>query len=324
MVENVNNMGVCCIESLPKRGKLIVDSFRASHTVNMNIQRLRFLSSKNVCLRTFGKVARHGHVSGLKAFSLVELLVVVSILVAVMALLVPAFSGIKGGGDLTKAAYDITGTLDQARAYAMSNSTYVFVGFAEVDASVDSSAKPQVATGAAPYGRVAVAVVASKDGTKHYADAVSQQGADWQANYGDSTKPEYKGAHLVAISKLQHFENLHLSGTLPVPASGAMARPVVATPYILGNADCSSQTPFTWPLGSLLAVASGYQYRFDKVIQFDPQGVARIIYGNNGDSITQWMEVALQQTHGNAVSTGSNVAAIQIDAMTGATAIYRP
>jgi len=257
-----------------------------------------------------------------KAFSLVDLLVVVSILVVIMALLVPAFSGIKGGSDLTKAAYDITGTLDQARAYAMSNSTYVFVGFAEVDATVDSSVKPQVTTGESPYGRVAVAVVASRDGTRHYADTVSQQGADWQANYGDSTKPEYKGAHLVAISKLQHFENLHLPASLPIPVSGPMARPAVIPDYIIGNAACTSQTPFSWPLGS--ALADGYQYRFDKVIQFDPQGVARIINGTNGDTLVQGMETILQQAHRNMIFTGPNVATIQINAMTGATTIYRP
>ena len=168
------------------------------------------------------------------------------------------------------AVYDIGSTLDQARAYAMANRTYVFVGFEEVDASVSSSVSPQVATGATPYGRVAVAVVATKDGTKHYADATTAQGSDWQANYADSTKTDYRGGHLTAINKLQRFENIHLASFLPPATSGPMARPVVSTSYVLGNADCTSQTPFTWPLGSLLT--GGYQYRFDKVIQFRPPG----------------------------------------------------
>ncbi len=260
------------------------------------------------------------------AFTLVELLVVMAIIVAMMVLIVPAFTSINGGNDLTKATYDIASTFDQARAYAMANKTYVFVGFEEVDDSVSSSVSPQVSTGTTPYGRVAVAVVASKDGTKHYADATSGQGSDWQANYKDSSKPEYLGGHLIAISKLQRFENLHLASSLLSPASGSMARPTVSTSnnesYIVGDPTCTSATPFSWPLGSPLS--SGYQYHFDKVIQFDPQGVARITYPDNQDTIVQWMEADLQQTHGNVVSTGPNCGAIQIDAMAGSTHIFRP
>ena len=254
----------------------------------------------------------------LKAFSLVELLVVVAIIVAIISLVVPAFNGISGGSDFTKATYDIAGTFDQARAYAMANRTYVFVGIGEFDVNQSSSASPQ----SSGTGRVATAVVATRDGTKHYAGLTSGQGSDWQANYAAPGQPEYKGGHLIAISKLQHFENLHLASSLPAPTGGSMARPVVTTQYNLGNPACVSQTPFTWPLGSSLG--GGYQYRFDKVIQFDPQGVARITYATNDDTIVQWMEVGLQQTHGNVVSTGSNVAVIQIDAMSGATRIYRP
>ncbi len=257
-----------------------------------------------------------------EAFTLIELLAVMAIIVAMTALLLPAFSKINGGNDLTKATYDIASTLDQARAYAMANKTYVFVGFEEVDESVSSSVNPQVSTGNTPYGRVAVAVVASKDGTKHYADAISGQGSDWQTNYAASGTPEYDGAHLIAISKLQRFENLHLASSLPPPATGPMARPAVNTYYVVGSASCQSQTPFTWPLGSPLS--SGYQYRFDKVIQFDPQGVARITYATNQDNIVNWMEAGLQQTHGNMLSTGPNAAAIQIDAMAGSTHIFRP
>lgn len=256
------------------------------------------------------------------AFTLLELLVVMAIMVAIMALVVPAFSSLKSGNDVTKAAYDIAGALNHARAYAMANATYVFVGIAEVDASVDSSAKPQLTTGATPHGRVALAIVASKDGTKHYTDAAFGQGSDWQANYSDSSKPEYNGGHLMAISKLQQFQNLHLASS-PLPSSSAsMARPAVTGFCLLGNATSISQTPFTWPLGSSLA--GGYQYRFDKVIEFDPQGVARIIDSTGGNAIVRWIEVGLQQAHGNLVSSSPNGAAIQIDGMTGAIRIYRP
>src|SRR6266478_4973724 len=202
-----------------------------------------------------------------RAFTLIEMLVVMGIIAILMVLVAPAFTSLKSAGDVTNAAYGIQGLLDNARTYAKANNTYVFVGFAEVDSSVDSSVTPQVTTGSAPYGRVAVAVVASKDGTRQFQYATSNQGSDWQANYGDPTKPEYRGAHLVAIGKLQRYENLHFLVDFPswtpiaYPNSKMARYQPTGAPYTLG-ADWSGltpATPFTWPLSSPLN--SGYQYR---------------------------------------------------------------
>lgn len=241
-----------------------------------------------------------------------------------MALMIPAFNSVNSAGNVTKAAAGIVSILEQARAYAMANNTYVFVGIAEVDSSVDAAAKPQVTTGPAPYGRIAVAIVASKDGTRGY--DVNNPGngttGSWVDNYAN-------GANLVAISKLQRFENVHLADSLngfgaTVPSTGGMARPaILSNSYVIRNAPFPSpcSTPFDWPLGQ--ALNSG-QYSFKKVINYDPQGVARIQYATNTDTIAQYMEIGLQQTHGTVVSTGANVAAIQQDPITGATRTYRP
>lgn len=64
-----------------------------------------------------------------RAFSMIELLMVITIIMMLAAIAVPAFNAIKGAGRLTKAANDIAGTLDLARAYAMAQNTYVWVGF---------------------------------------------------------------------------------------------------------------------------------------------------------------------------------------------------
>src|SRR6266404_5428807 len=236
-----------------------------------------------------------------RGFTLIELLVVMAIILILMVLVAPAFTSLKSAGDVTNAAYGIQGLLDNARTYAKANNTYVFVGFAEVDSSVDSSVTPQVTTGSAPYGRVAVAVVASKDGTRQFQYTITNQGNDWTANYSN-------GVHLTAVGKLQTFENLHfLNVNFPTwtPAlhpNSKMARnqPLGGTAYTLGIAP-SSVTPFTWPLGSPLA--SGYQYRFNKVINFDPQGIARIAYSTNADEIALAMEIDLQQNHGTVTPT---------------------
>ncbi len=271
----------------------------------------------------------------MRAFTLLELLIVVGIVGLLLVLIAPAFTSMKSGSDFTYAVYGIQGVLENARTYAKANRTYVFIGFAEVDSSVDPSVSPQVTTGSAPYGRVAVAVVASKDGTRHFQYATSSQGADWQANYANSTKPEYLGGHVTPVGKLQRFENLHFmpldfgSWSPSTHPNSKMARyQPTGPPYILGNSASTSVTPFTWPLGSPLN--SGYQYRFDRVIYFDPIGIARIATSTNADAIVHVMEIDFQPTHGTVTPTlpsnqdVGNHAVVQLGTTDGAVRVYRP
>ena len=67
----------------------------------------------------------------LGGFTLLELLIVVGIIAPLMVLIAPAFTTIKGGTDVTSAAYTIKGVLDTARTYAKANNTYTWVGFYE-------------------------------------------------------------------------------------------------------------------------------------------------------------------------------------------------
>jgi type II secretory pathway pseudopilin PulG len=265
---------------------------------------------------------------------LLELLIAVGIIGLLLVLMAPAFTTIKGGTDVAGAIYGVKGLLENARVYAKANHTYVFVGFSEVDSSVDPAVSPQVTTGPAPYGRVALAVVASKDGMRHFQFTTSNQGSDWQSNYANPTKPEYRGAHLVAVGKLERYENLHFlvdfpSWTPTAHPNSNMARyqPSSAT-YTIGNAASATVAPFTWPLGSPLN--SDYQYRFDKGIYFDPIGVARIATSTNADEIARLMEIDVQPAHGTVVppvptnQDVGNHAVIQIAPTSGAIRIYRP
>src|SRR5438309_194361 len=92
------------------------------------------------------------------AFTLLELLIVISIVALLLVLVGPAFTTIKGGTDVTGAAYTIKGVLDTARTYAQANNTYTWIGFFEEDVS---SATP----GTAGTGRLVMSIVASSDGT---------------------------------------------------------------------------------------------------------------------------------------------------------------
>src|SRR5881396_936185 len=98
------------------------------------------------------------------AFTLLELLIVVGIVALLMVLIAPAFTYIKGGTDVTSAAYTIKGVLDTARTYAKANNTYTWVGFYEENVS-----QPSISHGSDPctgcVGRLVMSIVASKDGT---------------------------------------------------------------------------------------------------------------------------------------------------------------
>ena len=58
-----------------------------------------------------------------RGFTLIELLVVVGIMGLLLVLMAPAFTYIKGGTDVTSAAYTVKGVLDTARTYASANNT---------------------------------------------------------------------------------------------------------------------------------------------------------------------------------------------------------
>src|ERR1041385_5173280 len=98
------------------------------------------------------------------AFTLLELLIVIGIIGLLLVLIAPAFTYIKGGNDVTSAAYTIKDVLDTARTYAKANNTYTWVGFFEENAP-DPSQSPVAAAG---VGRIVMSIVASKDGTMIY------------------------------------------------------------------------------------------------------------------------------------------------------------
>jgi prepilin-type N-terminal cleavage/methylation domain-containing protein len=226
-----------------------------------------------------------------RGFSLVELLVVMGIMSILAVAAGPLFNSMMSAGKLSQSASDLSSILAQARAYAMAKNTYVYVGIQEVD-----GVQPSAANG---VGQIAVAVVASLDGTRPY------------------TTGPLTAADLTAISKPTFFKNAHLtkSSTL-VNGSGMTSRP----PASIDLGSTTASTSFQWPLSGTA------QCSFLKVIEFDPQGLARVQTGTAfNPSVQAYIEIPLVSAHGNiaAANTG-NQAAVQVDGVTGAVAIYRP
>src|SRR6266566_37322 len=128
------------------------------------------------------------------AFSLVELMIVIAIMLLVAGLIAPAFKSLKSAGDVTSAAYTVKGVLEQARTYAKANNTYTWVGFFEEDMSSPTA-------GTAGNGRLVMSIVASTDGTNLGADLSSS--ATGTNNFIDPTR-------LIQVSKLVKTDDVHL------------------------------------------------------------------------------------------------------------------
>jgi len=239
-----------------------------------------------------------------RAFTLIELLVVMGIISLLMVLVAPAFVSLKGSGDITNAAYSVSGILGRARSKAMSDNTYVWVGFFEEDVS-RSSTSPATAG----IGRIVISVVESQDGTIVY-----------DPNNLTAIDP----TRLTQLGKLTKIENVHLATFVDGNGTGSTfdTRPAVGfnTARIGDTTPPNpSQTPFQYPVGN---PAPSAQYTFVKAVQVSPTGETRI--NNNNFSLKTVAEIGLQPTHGSAVDTSNrNIVAIQFSAIAGDTKIYR-
>jgi prepilin-type N-terminal cleavage/methylation domain-containing protein len=254
-------------------------------------------------------------------FTLIELLVVMGIIAALMVFVVPAFTNLKGAGDVTAAAETVAATLAQARTYAIANSTYTWVGFYEEapGAKMPTAAPP-------PYpgkGRLVLAVVRSLDGTSIFnnGDPAAVLPASRIAQLGKLTKIE--GVHVTDIGAPQSPS----LGPTPLPNSLG-ARSLLPYTYAAGlNADHFNRiSSDSADVTQFWFVAQGYT--FYKTVRFTPRGEANL---NSTYSLKVVAELGIVPTHGNPAPTppsygagySGNVVAIQFSGAGGNFRIYR-
>jgi type II secretory pathway pseudopilin PulG len=220
---------------------------------------------------------------------LLELLIVVGIMGLLLVLLAPAFTYIKGGNDMTGAAYTIKGVLDTARTYAKANNTYTWVGFAG-------------SIGTNVTGQVEVAIVASTDGTNL-----------WSVNNA------LPSASLIQVGKMETLNNIHIGDTgapqpLPSPAPEFETRASVDSDHRISS---SANTPYPFTV---------QQTTFNKWIQFSPRGET-LVHGGNFSTVS-YAEVGLLPTHGTTLAAtinpaSGNLVAIQVSGFGGNVRVYR-
>jgi prepilin-type N-terminal cleavage/methylation domain-containing protein len=261
-----------------------------------------------------------------RGFTILELLAGVGIMVILLGIAIPAYTSIKDAGDITKAASDIAGALEQARTYAMANNTYVWVGFFEEpgDRVSQTPAVPGV-------GRVVVAVAASRDGAR-YRDVTPSSTTPAAFGAGDASNP----VSLVLLNSVVKIENTHLASLNDELSDGSgnrPPRPPVKRAYQMGDATfgtfnitatqaVTSPTTFSYP-------ATGpVQYTFSKIVEFNPLGEATKIVDGLVMGPQEWMEIATQPTHGSTIDgryAGTNKAAvaIQVEGLTSRIRIFR-
>jgi prepilin-type N-terminal cleavage/methylation domain-containing protein len=246
------------------------------------------------------------------AFTLLELLIVVGIIGLLLLLIAPAFTYIKGGNDVTSAAYTVKGAIETARTYAKANNTYTWVGFYEEN--VANPASPNSDTPA--VGRIIISIVASKDGTEVYT-SVASPAADMDS----------AGAKLLQVGKLTKLENMHLRTFANGLGTGET---FPNRPAIPGGSPDNAKIGDTSPDPSLryfhyppTVPEASMQYKFQKMIQCSPRGECRP--QNDNYDMRAVMEVGLQQTHGTNVPglADPTNCAVQLSGFGGNVKIYQ-
>jgi prepilin-type N-terminal cleavage/methylation domain-containing protein len=219
-----------------------------------------------------------------RGFTLIELLVVIALIAALMAMAGPAVNALQGAANLTKASEDLKSVFEQARAHAMANNNYVYVGVVEIDEADTSTNKPLPSGGAIMAG-----IAASKTGTAVRTDPITTDAVS-------------------LVSRPFKLQNVVMTDVAN-DTGGLVNRKTGENVVAL----MAANTPgLKWPGSGGVA--------FDKVIEFDPQGVARLARSHAATTIDGYIEIPLRQKTGGQ----DNAAVIQIDGITGVARLYRP
>jgi Tfp pilus assembly protein FimT len=228
------------------------------------------------------------------AFSLLEVLVVITLIAALSVLSLPAIRGLTTTKEFSANAYALADLFEQARLHATAHSTYTWVVI-----------QPITSTGSPP--QIVCATFASKDGTA----AVGTDGASydpnstWLLKTSDSTKLTLVNRPLVLQST---------AAPLPGDSDHSKILEVISppTPQTTPTSLTSGKPSFIVP------VAGSFTPGPQQVIQFTPRGEAKV-----ANVVNNWIDVPLNPVLGGGQSDLKNVALVRVHGPSGYTHVYR-
>ena len=229
--------------------------------------------------------------SSKSAFSLVEMLTVVTITALLTAFAAPAIMGVSASGQMNQNLLTMSGLLEEARQYAVAQNTYVWVAV-------------QPGTNADGTSILSVALLASTDGTD------PAGAASWSSNaYGTVPNSQISLINKIATLRQVSLANAGTFDTSIVPNLPATPAPVSA----VANSLATNSTGF---FNIQLPGTSGTK-AFTQAAEFTPSGEVR-----NTSSPVGLVELDLQGKRGTAADA-NNLAVIRVNGITGECVTYR-
>lgn len=230
----------------------------------------------------------------LAGFSLVETLLAIGILAILSSVSIPALSSFLAGS-FTHCLIQVSGALENAQEYAVSNNSYTYVAFTEPDAE----------------GHVYMAVIGTKDGSQGAMSDVSASGTYVVGTGAPASENEAESYSLLA--PLVSFQGVKLQDSLPDNNSLASHAPaaMAASPSTL----TSNGAIFTYK-------GSRGTLTFNRVVEFTPEGEGKV-----GAAVPAAVQLVLEPIRGqsaNAPGIDAAASVVQIAGITGQVTTFRP
>ena len=213
-------------------------------------------------------------------YTLVEIIAVISVIIILLAL---TASLTQRGPDAGKAAWDMAGFIEQARAYAVAQNTYVWVMFNQANASN------------ATQKNTAVFAVASRNGTYSVADT-----------------------NLIQVGKMMVFQNVSLANLSAETYAGDQPKSGVEQLCNRTFIATGGSNGFV-KMKPIIDYTPNQVIRFNPEGSLEaPKGP-----GISTVEMFKWIEVGLQPMRGDQEGPREGTAVLQVAGLTGQVQVYR-